>query len=250
MNSIWRIMQTVWNETFRVHTYETDRLGNLSLPMLCGYLQESASLHANHLKWGYEDLGKQDQLWVLNAMWLKIHRIPHWQDEVQVATWPSGRQGLRYLRDFSVRDQQGHFCVSAATSWVIIDQEKRRPVRMNFEFEYPPREKICESRPGKIEVADSLDNVKEVQTTYDDLDIQNHVNNLRYIQWMMAAIPSDFRMDYDIDTFEINYLAETNINQSIQVLHRQMEPLQWVHELQNHEGKAVCRAVSQWKSVS
>ena len=243
-------MQTIWNESFRVHTYETDPNGNLTLPMLCGLLQESASLHADHLKWGYKDLGKQNQLWVLNAMWLKVHRMPHWQDEVHVDTWPAGRQGLRYLRDFRIVDQHANLCVSAATSWVIIDQERRRPVRMNFEFEYPPREKNCESKPGKIEPDDDVQKVNDVLTTYDDLDIQNHVNNLRYIQWMMAAIPSDFRRGCNIDIFEINYIAETYIDQQIEVLHRKTGSHLWIHELQNEEGKVVCRAQSQWSPVS
>lgn len=242
-------MNKIWTESFNIHTYEVDALGRMSLPVLGSLLQEAASRHAVQLGWGYDALISQNCIWVLTALKIQMDRDPHWEDQIIIKTWPSGKNRFFYFRDFKIENQEGKFLGSATTNWIIINTATRKPVRLEIAepFDYTEMDSLFEAQPKKWPVREEYPLIETIHVRFDDLDINNHVNNIRYFDWILRSVPSDFRKAHRLKTFEIHFLAEGVEEDKIDVfLHQDGQTLQHLLKRQS-DGKSLTQALSQWE---
>lgn len=175
-----------WKETYRVRSYEAAQDGRLSLPSLCDYLQEIAGNHAAELGLALGQLGRLT--WVLNRLRVSTDRRPEWGEDVDIVTWPSGRNGLVANREFLVSDSSGT-CARASSQWLLFDLDTRRPVRLpesvttlrvpDLELPLGPPERMALS-PGP--------ELMRTTVRRSDLDMNGHVNNVRYLDWMLDSL--------------------------------------------------------------
>jgi len=244
-------IQKIWTDSYRVHTYEVDALGRMSLPVLGSLLQESASRHASHLGWGYDAMTRKNCIWVLTALKIELDRDPHWDETLIVQTWPSGKNRLYYFRDFSIKAPQGKCLGKATTNWIIIDVKTRRPAKPEIpeSFDYTELNSVFKSQPRKWVLPDTLSSVDSVQVKFDDLDINNHVNNIRYIDWMLRSLESTFRKNHRLCQFEIHFTAEATDRDNIEVwLGRNGSEYEHILK-QESTGKTIAQARSLWQSA-
>ncbi|MEZ4630763.1 MAG: acyl-CoA thioesterase [Deinococcales bacterium] len=84
----------IWTERHRIPSYHADSQRRLTLPYLCGYLQEAAWHHAEALGVGYSHFQQQGIAWVLLRQRLEVRRWPLWGEEIRLETWPSEQEKL------------------------------------------------------------------------------------------------------------------------------------------------------------
>ena len=242
-------MKKIWKESFNVHTYEVDALGRLSLPVLCSLWQEAASRHATHLGWGYQSLIMKDCIWVLTALKIQLDQDLHWNDQVIIQTWPSGKNKFFYFRDFAIENQNGVVFGNATTNWMIIDRKSRRPARPEIPevFDYTVMKNLFQSQPRKWPFMQTMTAGEVIHVKFDDLDINRHVNNIRYLDWMIRSIPSDFRKQQRLKLFEIHFLSEATEQNQIEI-HLRQNQQEFEHLLKRSaDGKAITQARSSWE---
>ena len=77
---------------FKVRSYECGAGGTATLPTICNYLQEAASLNAEELGFSKSnfDAAGAGVSWVLTRLVVKMTRYPRWEEEVTVVTFPLG----------------------------------------------------------------------------------------------------------------------------------------------------------------
>jgi acyl-ACP thioesterase len=201
----------IWTENYTVRSYEVDARGNLAVFSIFNYIQNAASNHADALGVSIRQLLAEGRTWVLSRLLIKIDSYPGWKDTVRVNTWPSGIQGLFALRDFDLKNDAGRSFGSCISAWLIIDSRKRRPVRMS---PYLGRLNPLE---GNHVLADRLDKIPEIPAPdagnrflvgYRDLDLNQHVNSARYIEWALESLPVNVRETCILASLEINFIAE------------------------------------------
>ncbi|MBN2105395.1 hypothetical protein JW835_15255 [bacterium] len=244
-------IQKIWSDTYRVHTYEVDAEGRMSLPVLGSLLQESASRHANHLGWGYEVLTQKNCIWVLTALKIEMVNDAHWNDEVIIQTWPSGKNRLYYFRDFNIQTSGAKTLGKATTNWIMIDMDSRRPASAEIPepFDYTQMNALFNKQPRKWPVPGNLSKIRTIQVQFDDLDINNHVNNIRYVDWMLRSLNSPFRKSYRLCEFEIHFTAEATDQDNIQVWLGQNKNAFEHLLIREKDNKAVAQALSVWESA-
>ena len=190
-------MELLWKDDYTIHSYEVDPNGCVTLPMLCQFMQESAWKHAQHLGVGYSDLMRKNLLWVLFRQLIAIDSFPKWGDAIQVHTWPTGRDRLFCYRDFKLLKGQNHAFGAATTAWFAIDAVKRKPQRTDsyFDVVIEGAEHVLARKPTKIGPLRSGDWVRSTKIGYKDLDINEHVNNVRYVELILESLPFEFQKD-------------------------------------------------------
>ena len=182
----------IFSETCTVKSYETDINGNLRLFSFMNIVQELAGRHADCLGFGYEDLKKDNIAWVLARMQVKFIRIPVWKENITVETWHKGGDRLFWDRDFIVSDRDKNEIILATSSWVTIDTLTRRlrkatPIEKDYKG-LNLRDALTDNAE-KIILPTDMKYEKSKTVTFSDLDINDHTNNAKYIEWATDIIP-------------------------------------------------------------
>jgi acyl-ACP thioesterase len=244
---------SIWSEQFRIHSYEValDRLATLE--SLCRHFQEAAWNHAEHLGVGYERLRQGNRVWVLARLRLKVERRARWGEVVTLQTWPRQAKSAFALRDFEIFDCTGVRVVAGASAWLVLDMITRKPQRVDklvSEIGPFPEKRALEQESEKLGPIESRDRFVELVARYSDVDVNGHVNNARYVSWIMDSYSMDFHQTHSVRSFEIDYLGETISGESISVLSQEKAPGECHHSIKKTEkGNEVCRARLFWSQI-
>jgi len=211
-------MKPIWTETYHVNTIVLDHTKRLGLVGLLNFLQDTAWIHAQHAGWGFEDLIRKGTIWVLARQKLAMQDWPVWGDVVTVRTWPRPPTGLLALREFEilVGDRKLGEC---STSWLVLDYATRRPQkldRVSFAPEYSSEGRIS-VEAGKIALLRGLKEAARFEVRNSDLDVNGHVNNTRYAQWITDTMTADEIAATAVTEYEINFLAETGLGDTVAI---------------------------------
>jgi acyl-ACP thioesterase len=204
-------MKDVWRETLSIRFGQVDRSDRLTLFSTFDLFQEAAINHAANLGVGRDDLARTRQVWVLSRMTALMERRPKYGETVTVRSWPLGADRLFAVRDYDIRDSADNPVVRGRSGWLVLDSEKRRPLRIQQVVEsLPPNEGLV-SLPGGAGGLDSrpdMDKAGERRAVFSDIDYNGHVNNARYIQWIQDLVEPEELEKADILRLDINYLSE------------------------------------------
>jgi acyl-ACP thioesterase len=204
----------VWSENCEVRFGAIDKSDSMTLDAVLDFFQEAAISHAENLGVGREAMASSNQAWILSRMSVEIKRRPKYGETVRVSTWPRGGEKLFALRDFDMRDAADNPVVGARSCWVIIDMEKRRPLRPQAVMDTMPlnadKDALLPDRTLALalEQRSSLERIAERQALYSDVDYNGHVNNVSYIRWIEDTLDSSLLEKASIIRLDVNYLNE------------------------------------------
>jgi medium-chain acyl-[acyl-carrier-protein] hydrolase len=182
----------LWTEPFRVRSYEIGPDGRIALPPLCDWLQEAAGNHATALGVATDQLLEGGKAWVLTRLQVEVARYPAWREAVTVQTWPSAEDGLYAQRDFLLTDEAGGPIARATSQWLVIDVARRRPLRLPSAvtaLTRPDRPHALSPSRHALSPPETPDAPHPFTVRRSDLDLNQHVNNVRYVEWALEATP-------------------------------------------------------------
>ncbi|MBN2412089.1 hypothetical protein JXQ31_10395 [candidate division KSB1 bacterium] len=243
--------KTVWQDDYKVHSYEADFKGNATMQILCQFMQESAWNHAEHLEVGYSHLINKNFIWILSRQSVKILSYPKWGDKIKIHTWPSGKDRVFCYRDFKIFDAKNNVIGVASTTWFVIDLQTRRPQRADSYITLNVKddvEKVFPDFPAKLGSAESAKKSGTVQVSYSDLDVNGHLNNVKYIEYILDSMPFDFIKSHELKELEINYLNEAHHHNIVNIMLENKNPLHFLHSLsRDNDSAELCRARTIWE---
>lgn len=203
------------DRVYAVRSYEPRPDGLAPVTAICNHLQDIASRHADALGFGYHDLETSGHAWLLARLHLRMDRLPGYGDSVLVRTWPSGNERLTATRDFLVIDPgAGPDGVTGrgTSAWVAMNRRTHRPD--------PPAE-VLDGRlipdmeralvfPSKsvIRLADG-EHETGITARRADVDINGHVNNVRYAEFCLEAVPEEWEATRLCVGLDIQFRSES-----------------------------------------
>ena len=241
-------MSTKKTYDFTVDLQRVDFQTNIKLSMLGDLLLTTAGMNADDNGFGFKDLQKNNYGWVLIRFAIEMKRYPLQYEKISIQTWVEDVNRAFTTRNFNIFDEKGEIIGSSASNWVAISEETRKPI--DLELLAGLKEKASKeaglieksARVGKVnaEVSDSF------TVRYNDIDINNHVNSIRYIQWITNLFSLDtFREKY-VQRFDINYMDEAVWGDKIDICYEEKAEDDFLVEIKSNE-KTACRARLLWK---
>lgn len=245
-----RVHRLVRLETFPVHSFEVDAFGLLSPPALAGYLQEAAGNHAVEMGCGADALARQGLAWVLREQRIEME-LPVKRGEVlTVETWPSGSDRLLALRDFRVRRGDGRPVARAATRWLVMSLETRRPVRLERVLEErlrAPAERVFAGPEPLLPEVARADGERRLDVRYQDIDRNLHVTNASYLAWALEALPEGAWREERLVAAHSRFLAEARHGGAVISRLARLGPREYAHAiLRDEDGEELCRLRTAW----
>ena len=207
-------MDTYGTYTWQVRTYECGPDGRMTLPAVCNYLQEAASLNAAELGFSKTDFDAAgaNLTWVLTRLRVRMARLPAWGERVTVLTFPRLGRRITAFRDFELTDGTGARLGVATSEWMTIDLGTRRiaPIpegvfaRANTVREPVLGETAFTPKLRFPEGGDAAELRFRAQRSH--IDLNGHVNNVHYVEWMLEPAPAASGAGVDL---ELHFRSET-----------------------------------------
>ena len=197
---------------FTISSFDVDARGMASLQSISRYMQEIATMHAKELKLGFHDMMKENRAWVLAQMLIRIDRFPPIHESFSITSWSNGPDGRFALRDFEITDKDNNIIGAASSTWFVVDVSTKRICRLDNYFEgyqYDNKVQVMGRNPARIKPFEESETEHDFEVRYSDLDINGHLNNVRYIDFILDMFTDQFRMDHEINELEMNFLKES-----------------------------------------
>lgn len=205
---------------YTVRSHETDCHGFLRVLSLMNVLQDIAVEHAESFGLGLRDCLKQNLAWVGSNYLVQIMRMPKQNEVIKIETWPAEAKLWGAVRDFVVKNESNDEIIKASSQWVLIDVERRRPVMIKKYFpDYEAvHERVIETDFPKIPAVSEATNRVEFKVRFDDLDVNQHVNNTVYPLWASESLDDEYRLTHFVQEMEICYKKEALYGETVVVL--------------------------------
>ncbi len=220
-------MNRLWEKEYYLRASDFDKFNHIKPSAVLDLFQDAAGQHAVKIGVGFDDMIKRSYLWVLTRIKFKVLSQPKSYQKVVVKTWPLAPGRLSYRREYCIEDEKGEQLVVGSSEWVVIHSEKRRLVSAPDLYPFTDgfcTEIMCEEKLGKVANFDVLTEPYIVNAGFSELDINNHVNNTKYANYVLDAINpektdelKEFQIDYRKEVLEGTELSVYHIRQGATV---------------------------------
>lgn len=205
----------VWSEDYKISSFLVNLRGRAGLYAVLNLIQDVGWLHAFH--WQVK-LGPH-QGWVFTRQKLMMQEWPKWNETVTVKTWLRPPQDLFLLRDYEifVQDRKIGECTSTFT---VMDMKTRKLSKVDWSGfqEVWRQDHQLTNTPEKIQVSMDAKELAQFEVRNSDIDMNQHVNNTKYAQWILDALPLEILKEgVELHDYEVNFLAETKSGDVVSV---------------------------------
>lgn len=202
-----------YTEGFKIPYYETNIKGLATPESLLAYMGEVATLHSDNVGLNIENLRKNNYGWMLHRWKVKINDFPLARDFIYVKTWPSNFRKFYANREFKILDKNEKELVNASSIWIFLDMKKKRPIRVTEEITnlYDVKNDMLFDDFYDFNMDFDTEGALEFRVRKADIDYNNHVNNVKYFQWMLETLPEYIDYGYILKEFEILYKKEVGL---------------------------------------
>jgi acyl-ACP thioesterase len=157
---------------------------------------------------------------VLSRLAIEMDEMPAMYTKFNVETWVESAMRYFTQRNFRVvgRDASGEERVFGygRSVWAMIDTETRQPtdilaINDGSINQWIEKDKPCPiDKGGRVRVADGAELVRTIDTHYNDVDINGHINSVKYIEHVLDLWPLTWYREHQLKRFEIAYVAEAH----------------------------------------
>ena len=202
-------MESIYREEFKLTTAAVDRFGRLKASWLLYFCQQVAGTHSALLQANLTLPEHQHLFWAIIRNRVQITRLPRENEVITVETWPMPPTRVAYPRATVAFDRQGQEQFRCNSQWVLMDRESRAMVLPGKSGVTVPglvRGNELDT-PANLALA-QLEHHSYRQAGFTDLDVNGHVNNTKYLDWIDDLLPSAFHQAHPVREISICYLSE------------------------------------------
>ena len=185
---------------------------------LGNHMLNAADFHSTHRGFGMKRLMEMQRSWVLSRLAIEMTEMPRQYTKFKVETWVENAMRYFTSRNFAVvaGEGQGAILGYGRSIWAMIDTKTRQPTDI-FSIDdgaindWIERDKPCPiDKGGRVRMTDQATFVREIDTYYNDVDINGHINSVKYFEHVLDLWPLDWYREHAIRRFEIAYVAEAH----------------------------------------
>lgn len=203
---------------YRLRLNDFDRFDNIKPDTVLDIFQDLATLQAEEMGIGRNAMMADGCFWVVVRIKYEVYAQPK-RDVVVARTWPHTPSRFSFLRDFEIKDLDGKLILRGASEWVLMNAETRKFESLLDHYQGSTdfcEDRAFESKPKKVAPLKEMTEPFAVITPrVCDIDLNGHVNNARYPQFVMDAL--ELTEDKPIRTFQIDYRYEVKLGDPVSI---------------------------------
>lgn len=237
--------------TFYAEAFLADSKGRMRPSNICSSMLNFAYRHADTRGFGAtSSLG-----WVIARMGVHIDRVPLEKEKLYIDTWI--RNLYHGFTDRCVRmtDEAGNEIVSMITTFAMIDLKTRSAVDLNGDIGVAMNGCLVPEEPLALRRIPSINRTPVEEVTfkhrplYSDIDINGHMNSIRYLDHILDALPIEFLNNNDITDIVVAYMHEGSATEELSYGIKELEPGHYVAQVTKENGVAASRFDLKFKEL-
>lgn len=183
--------------------------GEMELRSILKLFENTGNKHSDIAGDSILNRASSGKTWVFTDWMLQLERYPKYGEKIVARTWSEPVNAVfTCSRDFELYCN-GELVGKATTRWAIVDLALNRPMKIEKELleKYEPEEKKTfeEAKLPKISIPETYDYEKEIVQRRSDIDFNNHVHNLTYLDYAFETIPADLYQNRNFKNIRISY---------------------------------------------
>lgn len=231
---------------FVAEPFHVDFNGELTLGVLGNHLLNCAGFHAADRGFGMATINEENYTWVLSRLAVELDRMPRQYEPFTIQTWVENVYRLFTDRNFAILDKDGAKIGYARSIWAMINMNTRKPTDLlamhggNITEYICPGEECPIEKPSRIKV-DAQSAIHSHTARYSDIDINGHVNSIRYIEHILDLFPIEYYQSMRVKRFEVAYVAESYYGDELNFYRDEIGGGEFCVEVRKNN-EAVCRS--------
>lgn len=202
-------MSKIWEKKYHLRAGDFDRYNRLQPAAVLDLFQDAAGQHGEELGVGYTAMLERSYLWVMVRVRFRILAQVHRYQTVNVKTWPLEPHRLNYRREYCIEDQEGNPLIIGSSEWVVMHSEKRRLLAVPNLYSIHEgfhTELMFDKKSERLQDFSWEGEPYVVNAAFSELDVNGHVNNIKYANYVMDAI--DPPQEVVLESVQIDYRKE------------------------------------------
>ena len=208
-------MEQIFEYKINLKPADLDENGNWKLSCALDAAQQAVTAHCNTIGLDWDTMASKGLFWVVLRHRMVFYHTVQAGQTLTVKTWPLPATRAAYPRAVEVLDENGLVVMRLMSLWVLMDLHTRTMVLpsksgvdvpgIHQEGELPAPQALP-AHPGEQQML--------WQVSDKDLDINGHVNNVRYLDHCQF-LAGDYAAKHPVKQLQICYLAEVLPHQEI-----------------------------------
>jgi len=210
------LMDKIGKYEFMAEPFHCDISQRLFMGHLGNHLLNAADFHSTARGFGMQYLLTIQRSWVLSRLAIEMTEMPRMYTRFSVETWVESAMRYFTSRNFRVVGDNGQVYGYGRSIWAMIDTESRQPTDI-FAIDngainqWIEKDKPCPiDKGGRVKMGDGAELLRTIDTYYNDVDINGHINSVKYIEHVLDLWPMDWYRHHTIRRLEIAYVAEAH----------------------------------------
>lgn len=207
-------MNNSYKIDYKVKYSEVDSDYKMRLDHIVTHFQDITGLHSDEMEIdGKTLLEKSNAFWVLTKLKMKIHRLPEFDETLEIETWPTVAKGVRFGRDYRI-SKDGIPLISGTSDWCTLDFDTRKPRRVDT-IHYPHTMPHREDRSDAGEILRIRETVEDAEinhkyrSSFVDIDTNKHTNNIAYLRMILNCFSPEEFNELQLDELQVSFLSQT-----------------------------------------
>ena len=216
----------MYRKEYIVSNNDVDTKFKLKVPAIFRYFQDVALLATEKAQVDSISLSKKNIDWVITRMVVEIKRLPKCNEVIYVHTYPGKDMSMLYPRYFFITDKDDNVIVRSSSIWALIDNNTRKVIVDRDVISKLPMESREDQLPlpEKIVLPENSNFIEKRTIHFSDLDFNNHMNNVRYVELLMDVHDSSFYKSHHISSITLNYMKEIKEKETVNVFTNASNP--------------------------
>ena len=231
---------------FVAEPFHVDFTGRLTMGVLGNHLLNCAGFHASERGFGIAEINENHYTWVLSRLAIELEDMPRQYEDFSIHSWIENVYRLFTDRNFELLNKDGKTIGYARSVWAMISMETRQPADLftlhGESLNHYASDRECPiAKPGRIRVTQQ-EPVAEYLTKYSDIDINGHVNSIKYIEHILDLFPMETFKEKSIRRFEMAYVAESYYGDTLSFYLEQKTENEYDIEVKKNNQEVVVRS--------
>ena len=188
----------IYEKEFNLQLRDMDKNNKMRFSSYLNVMQEIGGLHASLIGHGLNEEIQTGKAWIVISWKLEIFKRPSWNEKIKVRTWIGKIDKIYHYRDYEILDSNNEVVAKGVAKWVMLDIVTKRIVKSSESYaeEFPVVEidgydNDIKNINAKVNV-DSLNQIYEYIVERRDVDKNNHMNNVVYLDLALEGLDEDF----------------------------------------------------------